>query len=153
MKLALKIKKGGRKMNPYQAFTWWHLIVIVSVAIMVVMGKQQYRLVKRRRKLKIIKTYGDAARYVMVVILTVAFTIAFAKESGKAVSQLFDNAIKYGGSPVYTRVSFIVVIPVGIMIYAFLLSEISRITANLKLCSLREERSRKLREKKDNPWV
>lgn len=150
MKLALKIKRRGRKMN---TFTWWHLVTFVSVVIMVVMGRQQYRLVKRRRKLKIIKTYGDAARYVMVVILTVAFTIAFAKESGKAVSQLFDNAIKYGGSPVYTRVSFIVIIPVGIMIYAFLLNEISRITANLKLCSLREERSRKLREKKDNPWV
>lgn len=115
----------------------WHILVVVSVLIMVIVGRAQYRLVVRRHKLRI-ENCGTGMRHLVVGILTVVFATTFFKESWWAVMQIYDGSS-------LSFASFAVVIPVGIMIYACILNVIGELAASMRLSALREERSRRLR--------
>lgn len=134
-------------------FNWWMVLLVVSVVVMIIVGRSQYELRRRDGKLRIFKMFSSKRYYLIVSLLTVAFTVLFLKESWRGVIQMFDNSLSYTDSPVYSLLLLVVILPFGMGFYAYFLSMVGKFAATMKLDKLREKRRDMMNNDDNDPWV
>jgi hypothetical protein len=139
------------------SFNWWLIVFIVTVVIMIVLGRKQYIMKKMKGRYRILKVIDDRIFSTLTFVSTFLFGILFITESGRGFLQLFDNSLAPGESPVYSVVMAAIIYPFILLIYGFVVSEVGRISGNLKYLDLTDQRRELIRQqmRSDNsdPWV
>lgn len=127
------------------AFNYWMVLIVISIVLMVLIGRRQYKLVKRGDRYKIKEKFNFELFYKVNLVLTVLFAVLLVLESWRGILQVFDNALGPNDDPIYSVIFAIIAILLATIIFNFSMYEVGRITGLITLEKLQKRRRRLVR--------